>query len=664
MRNYQPGMQNAIKQQQNQPYPSLSFNPSFSINPFSGNQPYPSFPFNASSLFNPSPFNPSSFDPSSFIQESVDPSFITPTTPSQSSSSINPSQSLTPSNYSGLLASSNVHLHSKYQQTKKKFNLNNPSKTLRNPHHYHALFMKKGQGDDFKQAITKDYTQNLLNNLMETPDFKIWAKNHEDVRHDKGFLKMVNEEDKFKKDFDIFISLGISDINDEDTREVLGFQDGKFNNFQICNCLTKNDIKQLGILYDSFLHHQLWGMHEWQQQHLTKNKSTDNDDNKQQKEGSKIIHKNPALAALGCSVFTHMWHKILIHLGFEQELDKSYNFAGMIIPIDEEFYTNEDLSETDFIMVRQHPFSLMGPNQWKETAQTKKTVGNSSCFIDALLYPTNYMCYTQCISQFSDGIRAKTLKYWGCRDCALGKPHLSFPWQPFIPGLPSRYNVSGSRTTWTTLIDEWQTQAEHNSIIQKLLGYYYVSMFVIAHKTMIHSNNDVVKTELCNASHRLQTRYEFLRYFNINECELKCDDEDEIGYDFEECNKDSSGLFINKHYQQIASYKQRSIYVRMTSEIGIPFPTNEFNFFIKGANNRNEASTKTLFVTQTDLDKLSLHQVKHSPRLVHHFYHLLHITHLFASFITSTLLVPSFLSFQRNIQDIFSYHLLTFSFCF
>ena len=546
------------------------------------------------------------------------------------------------------MASANVHLHSQYKQTKQKFNLNNPSKTLRNHHHYHALFMKKGEHDDFTKAITKDYTQNLLNNLMETPDFKEWAKTHEDIRHDKDLLKMVNEEDQYKKNFDIFIALGINDMNEKDTQETFGFQDGKFNNFQITNCLTKNDIKQLGILYDSFLHHQLWGMHKWQQDHLNTNKNkssrkkdqADNDD-KQQEGGSNeyLPHKNPALAALGCSVFTHMWHKVLIHLGFEQELDTSYNFAGMIIPIDEEFYTNEDLSEIDLIMVRQHPFTLMGPNQWFKTPQTKKTVGNASCFIDALLYQTNYMCYTECISQFSDGMRPKTLKYWGCRDCCLGKPHCTFPWQPFIPGLPSRYNISGNRTTWTTLIDEWQTQAEQNAIIQKLLGYYYVSMFVIAHQTMIHCNNDIVKTELCNASHRLTTRYELLRYFNIDQCELKCHDADECGYDFEECNKNSSELFLNKHYAKIRSYKERWIYVRMTSEIGIEFPTNEFNFFIKGANNRSDAATKTLFVTQTDLDKLSLHQVKH-----------------FQTFFI--------ISIIYYIQDIFLYHLLTFSFCF
>ena len=100
-------MQNAIKQQQSQPYPSSSFNP------FAVNQPYPSSSFNPSLSFNPSsPFNPSSFD-ASLNPESVYPSFITPTTPSQSSS-------LTAANYSGLMASANVHLHSQYKQTKKK----------------------------------------------------------------------------------------------------------------------------------------------------------------------------------------------------------------------------------------------------------------------------------------------------------------------------------------------------------------------------------------------------------------------------------------------------------------------------------------------------------------------------------------------------------------
>lgn len=307
-------------------------------------------------------------------------------------------------------------------------------------------------------------------------------------------------------------------------------------------------------------------------------------------------------------------------MGFEDELDTQYNFAGMILPIDEEFYEEEDISDLDFILVRQHPFSLLGHNQWYKVAQTQETVGNSTCFIDALLYPINYMAYTQSISRFSDGMRPKCMKYWGCRDCKSRKGHCCFPWQPFIPGLPSRYNIGGNRTTWTTLMDEWRNQATENRYIQKLLGYYYVSMFVMAQKIMLHCPNEEIKTELCNANHRIPTRSRVLGYFKITDVYLKCNDAEEHGYDFEQCNKDPTTDLISSHHQNLISFKKRPLYVRMTSEIGIPFPTNEGEFFIKSANNRGNATGKTLFVSQTDLDKLPIHQVKHF--LTSFIYHL------------------------------------------
>ena len=197
--------------------------------------------------------------------------WLSPNPPPSDALSLNPSL-LNPSIYysspTHLQSVISTHLHSGYQEIKDTFETNNPKTTMRNPRHYYALFMKKGAKNDFKQAITKDYTANLLQNMNETPDFKEFCNEHKDIRADKGLLKMVNENDRLKEKFNIFNCLGITNMEtDQEVAEVFGYKNGKFNNFQICNVLTKNDIKQLGILYDSFLHHQLWGMHQWQIDH-------------------------------------------------------------------------------------------------------------------------------------------------------------------------------------------------------------------------------------------------------------------------------------------------------------------------------------------------------------------------------------------------------------
>ena len=297
--------------------------------------------------------------------------------------------------------------------------------------------------------------------------------------------------------------------------------------------------------------------------------------------------KNGQLSLLACTIFSSQWHRVLMHLNYsKQELHPEkgdYNYAGLILPISQNFYSEKDLSNVDMILCRQIPWSLMGYNQWKKQAGGK-TVNNASCLIDSLLYSLNYSIYIESISHTSAGIKPKLFKYWGCRDCILRNDHVMFPWSPFVPLTPCRYLCSSARSTWSSILTLWESLAEENNAIKKLLNYTYFQTLVIGQIIMKRSGNESVQKELTNAYHVPTLKKEVLGSFGIVDIELKCLRQSP-DYDFKTCNAKEfdDKKRSDRRARKLADYQVRPLYVQMTKEIGIEFidKTNEDKFWIQ-----------------------------------------------------------------------------------
>ena len=332
------------------------------------------------------------------------------------------------------------------------------------------------------------------------------------------------------------------------------------------------------------------------------------------KETDKRSAKNTQISLLACTIFLHQFERELIHLGFEKELNKNegeYNYAGMILPIDSKFYTQDDLTDIDFVLCKQHPFSLMGYNQWRRSLT--ETVGNASCLLDAVLYPVNYMAYMQGMSDISHGIKEQTLKYFGCRDCDFKKEHVIFPWAPFIPFEQTRHITTSPRTTWTSVIQLWEQLADGNLLIQQLLNFMYISTLVCG-QIIMKGTNDVIKQALVNGYHIPTLRPEVFGQIGITNIYLRCDDT-RCTYDYKVHNDNFNKKKLRQDVKRLAYYYARPLYVQMTGNIGINYmdKSQEEKFWINASlglsSKRGEFSTKQVFATTKDVNTLAIFEV-------------------------------------------------------
>ena len=139
---------------------------------------------------------------------------------------------------------------------------NNKSGMFRNPDHFHALYVRKGYGENRRFWMTRDYSADLRFSLKKSSKLKKLIKKEPHIARPKKYLQDSINNPKELANFDLFKALHI-DRHNNTHRNVFGYEKGRFSNLQIVHtiCNSETDYNALKKLFmDRFLKLHLWGM--------------------------------------------------------------------------------------------------------------------------------------------------------------------------------------------------------------------------------------------------------------------------------------------------------------------------------------------------------------------------------------------------------------------
>ena len=346
------------------------------------------------------------------------------------------------------------------------------------------------------------------------------------------------------------------------------------------------------------------------------------------------------LLAFTLSLFLHNFHRYIIHEQNKDELQSDYYFAGMIVPIDKQFFLKQELNSesSQFILINHHPFSVVyypdsNKLQYKDVDPYREhTKIHNICQNDLLTSSFNIQVWNT-LFDITSGIKPQLIKYPGCGSCELRHNHISHPWAPFL-GLQSRYVTTYSRATFASILDSWQKIADTNPEVRILLTYTFINTLSMCYRWMITNPQSYITDALQSKSHKPNKELKIL-WDSANMTNMHW----ETGKFSNSEEKSANSIFFNiaKHnnedhamHSSINDYLKSPIHLELNNKLGgISYPIKEEfeNCWIMDnflGNNDDYRTSLSPFTTQEEL-KQPLQLVKKNSNNYKYFFKKIYV---------------------------------------
>ena len=323
------------------------------------------------------------------------------------------------------------------------------------------------------------------------------------------------------------------------------------------------------------------------------------------------------------TIFSHQFQRFIIYDNEEhRRLEREgYQHVGMIIPLTMDFYTKQQLDDCKFVLLRQHPWTLIDRFRDGDTKQTNAEYkcNRNGCMLDTLLFTINLEAYKEALGKHSKGLRKNRFAYWGCIECWDKIGHIVYPWHPFL----GKIDVVGSRTishhsrvTFLSAMHSWAKLAEKDEQVRKIHIYMMISTLVAGYFIYKYGDNNV-KQAMESKNKNAKLNPSILKFLGLNNIQQT------IRNDY--YGKESNPLVFSIDYEckledikeELAQYDPLSapLFVKMTTNLGIGRPTtDDYNFFKPTVPmKKQQVIAQQLFpktyVTTNDLDQIPIQQV-------------------------------------------------------
>ena len=322
------------------------------------------------------------------------------------------------------------------------------------------------------------------------------------------------------------------------------------------------------------------------------------------------------------SVFTYQWQTQILHLQRQKELNfdnGEFWFAGFVLPIDKTFYKDTSLENTRFVLAQQFPFSMSNPNKKENIVsyderkkQEEQNNPHNTCLIDAIVMPMVMRIWKESMNEVTQTVKKGIWKYPGCAACGNNpEPHMTFPWAPVL-NKKAKYKTNAySKTTWTTIIRNWISLAEHDKQIRQIATYFFCATLIAAHK-IYTKEKKLIWGELATQNLNVNQCFpiQSLQFLGIENLHLHREKDHPKCFDIEKHNNFDTW----NQPTTITHYKFRPIYLQCTSTITVqlPYSSELDEIFITGSmKNSRQKDAKILLEPFTRDQDLSspIHKV-------------------------------------------------------